>query len=100
MHKLFIQQYCDISLCLITYFEIVGTDFSTIPNLQLNQALDMHFLGQAYWQAPQSTHTEPLINLFPSFSFIIHPTIHTLWQVPQPTQSNLLIFLGIVLPLN
>lgn len=56
----------------------------------------MHFLGQANWQAPQSTQADSLIIFFLSFSSVIHPIMHTRAQVPQPTQSNLLILLGII----
>lgn len=60
----------------------------------------MHFLGQASWQAPQSTQADSLITLFLSSSCVMQPIIHTLWQVPQPTQSDLLIFLAMIFSLN
>lgn len=56
----------------------------------------MQFLGQESSHAPQSTQADEFIILFLSSNCAIHPTIHTLSQVPQATQLNLSIILGIV----
>lgn len=55
----------------------------------------MHFLGHASWHAPQSTQADGSIILFLSSKCVIHPTIHTLSQVPQATHIDLSIILGI-----
>jgi hypothetical protein len=54
-------------------------------------------MGQANWQAPQSTQADSLIDRLSSSPTVIHPIMHTLWQVPQPTQFDLLTILGIVI---
>ena len=59
----------------------------------------MHFLGQASWHAPQSTQANGFIILFLFSNCVIHPTIHTLSQVPQATHIDSLIILAIKTPL-
>lgn len=56
----------------------------------------MQFLGQASWHAPQSTQADGFIIRFLFSKCVIHPTIHTLSQVPQPMHINISIILGIL----